>query len=96
MTYWRGNWYTIRFRAARPPESRHPGAMNSPVRILISLLAATIVVCTGCGQKGPLYWPDDPSRIHSEMPPEAPIPGEAASSDDEADGKEGPDGSVPD
>jgi len=38
------------------------------------LLAAALATVTGCGQKGPLYLPGDPSQIRTEIPelPEAP------------------------
>jgi len=47
----------------------------SGIRLTCLLVAASILVlAAGCGQSGPLYIPDDPSRI--EMPPPAAEPAE--------------------
>lgn len=49
-------------------------------------LTACLVLVAGCGQKGPLYLPGDPSEMQTEIPEIDPdsLPG-AESADDEID-----------
>lgn len=42
--------------------------MNSLYRLVLVL---GLLFATGCGQKGPLYLPDNPSQIKTEARPEA-------------------------
>ena len=50
----------------------------------LALLAALVLV--GCGQSGPLYIPDDPSRIENPPPPaEESADEESAGNNDDAD-----------
>ena len=55
-----------------------------------SLVAAALWAVAGCGQKGPLYLPGDPSHVRTEIPElpdrpdaEAPPNGGEESADDE-------------
>lgn len=53
-------------------------------------LVACLFLLAGCGQKGPLYLPGDPSEMHTEIPEIEPdsLPGSEAADDnvdDEAD-----------
>ena len=50
--------------------------------ILILLAAAA---AAGCGQKGPLYLPGDPSSIYSAPPQQTSQAGEEADDDDDDD-----------
>ncbi len=50
------------------------------------VLTACLLLVAGCGQKGPLYLPGDPSEIQTEIPEIEPgsLPG-ADEADDESD-----------
>ena len=51
-------------------------------RLIIALAALTVVfLAAGCGQSGPLYVPDNPSKI-SIPPPESDSTAEEAEEDD--------------
>jgi len=58
----------------------------------ISLVAAALWAVAGCGQKGPLYLPGDPSHVRTEIPelpdrPDAePSPNGEEEGDDETGG----------
>lgn len=40
--------------------------MIKPARLTAALLTA--LACAGCGQKGPLYLPGNPSEVRTEVP----------------------------
>ena len=50
----------------------------------LPVLAACLVLVAGCGQKGPLYLPGDPSEMQTEIPEIGPdsLPGGEAADDD--------------
>ncbi|MFQ6004900.1 MAG: lipoprotein [Woeseia sp.] len=54
--------------------------MNSGNRIVTAFVLG-LLFAAGCGQKGPLYLPGNPSRIKTEVPP--PQQGQADEDDEE-------------
>ena len=50
-------------------------------RIIIALL--TTIVLAGCGQKGPLFLPGDPSTVRTATPQQSTQPAEERDEDDE-------------
>jgi len=56
---------------------------NTLIRIATALL--TILVLTGCGQKGPLFLPGDPNAVRTTMPQQNSPPSEERDEDDEDD-----------
>lgn len=60
--------------------------MNSQYRFTAAVLSMCLIA--GCGQKGPLYLPEDPGQIKSELPAresEADVETKAADPDSPAD-----------
>ena len=58
--------------------------MKKPVsRLLLTLALGSFVVAAGCGQKGPLYLPGDPSEMQPIAPASAGGQVDAEASDDE-------------
>ena len=53
----------------KSPAQRNPTVqiMNSHYRLALVL---GLLLAAGCGQKGPLYLPGDPSLIKTEVPPQ--------------------------
>ncbi len=71
-------------------------SLNGPSARLLSVIAILLPVLTlgGCGQKGPLYLPGNPSEITTEVPkqesgPELPA-SEQQDEDDDEDNEEQP------
>lgn len=54
---------------------------NALTRITIALLSTFVVA--GCGQKGPLFLPGDPSAVRTTMPQQTTQPAEDRDEDDE-------------
>ncbi len=54
------------------------------IRYPLALLLA-LVFAAGCGQKGPLYLPGDPSRIKTDVPRQDESQAEADEKDEEDD-----------
>ena len=58
--------------------------MTRPVgRLLLLLALGSIIVSAGCGQKGPLYLPGDPSEMQPISPASAGEQEDAEATDDE-------------
>jgi predicted small lipoprotein YifL len=60
--------------------------MNSHYRLALVL---GLLFAAGCGQKGPLYLPGDPSLIKTEVPP--PVQNQTEEDEDEDDDEESQD-----
>ena len=58
--------------------------MSAFIRLSVILVISAPLV-TGCGQKGPLFLPGDPSAIRSTTPVTAPAGGTETDEDDEDD-----------
>ena len=56
--------------------------MSNVIRIIASLMLS-ILVLAGCGQKGPLFLPGDPSTIRSTTPQQQPAPESEEDEDDD-------------
>ena len=56
----------------------------------ISLVSAALWAVAGCGQKGPLYLPGDPSDVRTEIPelPNRPDTGQSTNDSEENDDDE--------
>ena len=52
--------------------------------LVLAILGAATSALTGCGQKGPLYLPGNPSEIKTVVPPE----GQTEAPEDEEDEEE--------
>jgi predicted small lipoprotein YifL len=63
----------------------------------LALLAGIAVALGGCGQKGPLYLPDQPGEIVTRPTQSAPPPGgsEAPNTPQTVDSPQGPDNPAP-
>lgn len=57
------------------------------IRYLLALFFA-LLFAAGCGQKGPLYLPGDPSEIKTEVPRQDESRAEEKEDDDEEDHEE--------
>jgi predicted small lipoprotein YifL len=56
--------------------------MSNFIRIVASLMLSTLVLA-GCGQKGPLFLPGDPSTIRSTTPQQQPVQESEEDEDDD-------------
>lgn len=72
----------IRYAILHPPNDPTEPKMKShyPLALLLALIFAA-----GCGQKGPLYLPGDPSEIRTDVPP----PPDENQTEDEEDEESG-------
>ena len=58
--------------------------MSNVFRIAAALMLSMLVLA-GCGQKGPLFLPGDPSTIRSTTPPQQQQPAQDSEEDEDDD-----------
>lgn len=77
----------VRYIAGQPSPADYASVqiMNMQFRLALVLV---LFLIAGCGQKGPLYLPGNPSRINTEVPPQQQT---QAEEDDEEKEKESKD-----
>jgi predicted small lipoprotein YifL len=57
-------------------------------RLLVTLLLGPLIAIAGCGQKGPLYLPGDPSEMQTVVPGTEGVPAEVGNDEDPASARD--------
>lgn len=54
----------------------------------VAVLLLLLFAATGCGQKGPLYLPGNPSQVQTQIPNQLPTPSSSAEEEEEREDDE--------